>query len=339
MWSEYGYAYDDDGENRDGDENWYQGRTTSFRANAAYSLYGTTKQDIFSTLALNKCSQHFYINTFITSNGADSLLNVTGRLSSSDDFYSGNGHDTCSAVSNDDDNHDNGRWLESGENDDNDMSTTMGCSLSGYNYAMAVFDGSYCDGKYFLKTTDDMRDYNRQMKKISCDKIYDASSGSNTQDATPAHVLLEESSSCSNYMYDNRCPNPYGVNKAYRRKRIDGQASLRLLSCLALLVGSVLMAAGYYARHRKWIRRRANRVLRKRRSQEEEEEDGETLPTMSTLSRKSSRSSPRWKSKSKRRPSSTTSDGLIMEKKKSKKKPSSRRSKSSRRLEMGEAEV
>jgi hypothetical protein len=34
MWSEYGYAYDDDGENRDGDENWYQGRTTSFRANA-----------------------------------------------------------------------------------------------------------------------------------------------------------------------------------------------------------------------------------------------------------------------------------------------------------------
>eukprot|EP00544_Gedaniella_sp_CCMP2646_P003910 CAMPEP_0202480100 /NCGR_PEP_ID=MMETSP1361-20130828/224_1 /ASSEMBLY_ACC=CAM_ASM_000849 /TAXON_ID=210615 /ORGANISM="Staurosira complex sp., Strain CCMP2646" /LENGTH=175 /DNA_ID=CAMNT_0049107503 /DNA_START=3 /DNA_END=530 /DNA_ORIENTATION=- len=175
------------------------------------------------------------------------------------------------------------------------------------------------------------------MKKISCDKIYDASW--NTVEETPAHVLLEESSSCSNYMYDNRCPNPYGINKAYKRKRIDGQVSLRVLSCLALLVGSVLMAAGYYARHRKWIRRRTNRMLRKMRSQEEEEEDGETLPTMSTLSRKSSRSSPRWKSKSKRRPSSTTSDGLIMEKKKSKKKSSSRRSKSSRRLEMGEDEV
>jgi hypothetical protein len=26
MWSEYEQAYDDDGENRDGDENWYQGR-------------------------------------------------------------------------------------------------------------------------------------------------------------------------------------------------------------------------------------------------------------------------------------------------------------------------
>jgi hypothetical protein len=260
-------------------------------------------------------------------------------LKSSDDFYSGNGHDTCSAVSNDDDNNNNGRWLESGDNDDdNDMSTTMGCSLSGYNYAMAVFDGSYCDGKYFLKTTDDVRDYNRQMKKISCDKIYDASW--NTVEETPAHVLLEESSSCSNYMYDNRCPNPYGINKAYKRKRIDGQVSLRVLSCLALLVGSVLMAAGYYARHRKWIRRRTNRMLRKMRSQEEEEEeDGETLPTMSTVSRKSSRSSPRWKSKSKRRPSSTTSDELIMEKKKSKKKSSSRRSKSSRRLEMGEDEV
>ncbi len=239
--------------------------------------------------------------------------------------------DMISAVSNDDDNN-NGRWLESGDNgDDNDMSTTMGYSLSGYNYAMAVFDGKYCDG---FKTTDDMRDCNRQMKTISRDKIYDASWKT---EETPAHVLWEESSSCSNFMYDNRCPNPYGINKAYKRKEIDGQASLRVLLCLALLVGSVLMmAAGYYARHRKWIRRRTNRMLRKMRSQEEEG-DGETLPTMmSTLSRKSSRSSPRRKNKSKRRPSSTTSDGLIVEKKKSKKKSSSRRSKSSRRLEMGE---
>jgi hypothetical protein len=52
-------------------------------------------------------------------------------------------------------------------------------------------------------------------------------------------VLLEESSSCSNFMYDNRCPNPYGINKAHKRKRIDGQAaSLRVLLCLALLVGA-----------------------------------------------------------------------------------------------------
>jgi hypothetical protein len=63
---------------------------------------GPSKQDIFSTLrvALNKCSQHFYINTFIARNGAGGLLNVTGRLKSLDEFYSGNGHDACSAVSN-----------------------------------------------------------------------------------------------------------------------------------------------------------------------------------------------------------------------------------------------
>jgi hypothetical protein len=53
-----------------------------------------------------------------------------------------------------DDDNNKGRWLESGDNgDDYDMSTTtMGYSLSGYNYAVAVFDGKYCDAwKVLLK--------------------------------------------------------------------------------------------------------------------------------------------------------------------------------------------
>lgn len=347
MWSEYGYAnYDDDGENRDGDENWYQGRTTTFRANAAYSLYGV-KKGMFSSLTLLKCSQHTYINTFITNNGADSILNITGRLSSSDDYYNGYGHAYCYEASNDDDDEQGERWLDSGDGDgdgDDGMSTTMGCSLEGYTYAMAVFSGGYCDGKYFMNTTDAMKDYNRAMSKVKCDKIYDASSAYSGGERidTPADTLLEESSSCSNYMYDNRCPDPYGTNKSYkRRSRLDAQVGLRVLSWMALLVGLVLMAAGYYARHGKWIRRRGARMLRRMRSKDSfrtDNGDEQTLPTTASSSRRSSaRSSPRNSPrKSKSRTPNPDRDGLVMEKKRSKKK-SSRRSKS--RVERGEDEL
>lgn len=336
MWSEYGYAnYDDDGENRDGDENWYQGRTTSFRANAAYSLYGI-KKGPFSLWTLRKCSHHTYINTFITNNGADSILNVTGRLSSSDGFYNDDGHANCNDV--DEDGEDDAqRLLGSGDGDNgNDMSTTMGCSLRGYKYAMAVFQGGYCDGKYFMYTAGEMKDYNRAMNKVRCEKIYDASQAykKGVRVDTPADTLLEESSSCSNYMYDNRCPDPYGINKSYRkRSRLDTQMSLRVISWMAIVVGLVLMAAGYYARNRRWIRQHRRRMRRRMCSKDSGREQG-TLPTVSSSSRRSSRGSFR---KFKSQKPGPDRDGLVTEKKRSKKKSSSRRSKS--RMEKGEDEL
>lgn len=267
MWSEYGYdAYDDDGENRDGDENWYQGRTTAFRANTAYNLYGV-RRGFFSFLTLRKCSEHTYINTFITNNGADSILNVTGRLSSSDDFYNGYGRAYCYEAGQDDD--DGGRRnLGSGDNNngnDDSMSTTMGCSLEGYRYAMAVFQGDYCDGRYFLEIDDDMKDYNRQQNKVKCDKIWDYSSAFKKGERvdTPADSLLEESSSCSNAMYDGHCPDPYGVNKAYKRAISKSgpplQATARVLSWMSLVVGLVLIATAYFAKNRRSIQRRGIR--------------------------------------------------------------------------------
>jgi len=303
MWSEYGYSnYDDDGENRDGDENWYQGRTTSFRANAAYSLYGIKRSLHFP--GLRKCSRHTYINTFITNNGADAILNITGRLSSTDDFYSGYGHAYCYEADNDD----NERELGSGDQDnDNSLSTTMGCSLNGYKYAMAIFRGGYCDGKYFLNTTDSMKDYNKDMSSVKCDKIWDYSTAYNKRQRvdTPADYLLEESSSCSNYMYDGRCPDPYGVNKAYKKAISRGgggtliQPFFRVISWMALLVGLVLMGAAYYIKQKRWIRKRGSRLLRgrrkskrslsqRRRSMPKESADSVTLPSVELSSLPSS---------------------------------------------------
>jgi hypothetical protein len=47
VWSEYGLgnSFDDDGENHDGDGTWYMTRVQTFRANAAFSLYGTLRED------------------------------------------------------------------------------------------------------------------------------------------------------------------------------------------------------------------------------------------------------------------------------------------------------
>ena len=50
VWSECGIDDTDDaymGDNRDGDEQWYQYRTQNFCANAAYSLYGRKRNDLF----------------------------------------------------------------------------------------------------------------------------------------------------------------------------------------------------------------------------------------------------------------------------------------------------
>jgi hypothetical protein len=172
IWSEYGIDnYDDDGENRDGDENWYQGRTTTFRANAAYSLYGIKR----GQTRARKCSKATYINSFITNMGADTILNVLGRKNYANDDDSGYGHAYCYEV--DQGNRD--RDLASGdkEQEDDSVSTTMGCSLTSNNFVMATFQVGYCDGKYFLNITDEMNAYNKAMNKVTCDKIWDYSKG------------------------------------------------------------------------------------------------------------------------------------------------------------------
>lgn len=255
IWSEYGIDnYDDDGENRDGDENWYQGRTTTFRANAAYSLYGIKR----GQTRLNKCSRATYINSFITTMGADTILNVLGRKNYDDSGY---GHAYCYEV--DQDNRD--RDLASGDNAQNDdsISTTMGCSLTGDKFVMSTFQGSYCEGQYFLNTIDNMNAYNKAINKVTCEKIWDYSKGykSGERVETAADTLLAASSACSNYMYSGHCPDPYGIGKRYKaaiakQGGMSVQKKFQVTSWIALSVGLGLIAVAVYVKNRMRIRRR-----------------------------------------------------------------------------------
>ena len=66
---------DQTGDNRDGDEKWYQYRTQNFCANSAYSLYGQKRHSI---LNFKGCSERHYINSYFTYGGADTLLKAVG---------------------------------------------------------------------------------------------------------------------------------------------------------------------------------------------------------------------------------------------------------------------
>ena len=248
IWSEYGIDnFDDDGENRDGDENWYQGRTTTFRANAAYSLYGIKR----GQTRIKKCSKATYINSFITNMGADTLLNVLGRNNYDDTGY---GHAYCYEVNQD--NRD--RDLASGDS----ISTTMGCSLTGDTFVMAKFQGSYCEGQYFLNTTDTMNTYNKAMKKVTCEKVWDYNKGYKKGERveTAADTLLAASSACSNYMYNGRCPDPYGIGRRYkaaiaRQGGMSVQRKIQVTSWIAFLLGLGLMAVAAYVKNQTRIHR------------------------------------------------------------------------------------
>merc|ERR1719162_2785285 len=82
VWTECSVDETDDayqGDNRDGDEQWYQYRTQGFCANAAYSLYGQKKEENGFVSAFSRgCSRRHFINSFFTYGGADNLLSALG---------------------------------------------------------------------------------------------------------------------------------------------------------------------------------------------------------------------------------------------------------------------
>lgn len=180
VWSECSVDnYDDDGENRDGDEYWYQYRTQPFCANAAYSLYGILKNRV--VLPWDHCSRGTYINSFFTYGGADTLLEAyDGEITTpstyfdnyeqnADDDYSSSYYHSNAVCYAEDDEDGN-----SGDDDaNNGYSATMGCSADGKKFVAALFKGQVCEGQLFQETIDSMDGYNRVIRRnFQCRQIY-----------------------------------------------------------------------------------------------------------------------------------------------------------------------
>ena len=234
VWSECAVDDTDDGytgDNRDGDEQWYQYRTQGFCANAAYSLYGRKKSESLFP-SFSGCTRGHYINSFFTYGGADNLLKAVGKTpvvysndgygnnnDDNDDSYGTSANAACVEIDyqgddnsmsyNDDANNDgnNNRDL-SGSNDYDGYSGTLGCTADG-KYAFAAFQSNSCDGNYYAGIVDNFRKYNSQHNSVGCSKVYD---GKNTENIL---MLLKSSWSCDIRLYPNGCPDPYGKKKQF----------------------------------------------------------------------------------------------------------------------------
>jgi hypothetical protein len=228
VWSECAVDDTDDGytgDNRDGDEQWYQYRTQGFCANAAYSLYGVKKTDQLIP-SFSGCSRRHFINSFFTYGGADTLLKAVGETptvygndgngnynNGDDDGYSTNAACTEIDYESDDDydgGNDEERNLGSNDNDGDGYGATLGCSADG-KYVIAAFQSESCDGNYFAGVIDEFKSYNKQHNSIGCHKIYGSRQASNENVVN----LLSNSWSCDLRLYPNGCPDPYGNKEKY----------------------------------------------------------------------------------------------------------------------------
>ena len=268
------------------------GRTLPFRANAAYSLYGILK----GHARANKCSSATYINTFVTYMGADTILNTVGRTditgfsnsSYDDDTWQYDSNSYCDQMSSSYLTDYQRRLVEenlaerggdrdlsgSGDNNNNYISTTMGCAVDSEKFVMAVFGDGYCDGNYFLNKTEPMKKYNRAMSRVRCSKIWDRHSSKYNGD-----VLLSTSSACDTSYYGDRCPDPYGRKKRYARL-VSGTdhsnmkpfslVSYRAFAWALFVTGLALLAGAVFIKRRygrKGRRKKRKDKRKKRKSQ------------------------------------------------------------------------
>ncbi|KAL7430735.1 hypothetical protein ACHAXM_002334 [Skeletonema potamos] len=176
------------GDNRDGDEQWYQFRTQTFCANAAYALYGRKKGELWGNW--EQCTGRHFINSFFTYGGADTLLKAVGKTP--EVYYGGDSNADCVAS-----------------NGYGDASySTLGCAANG-NFMIGFFDGNSCDGNYYVGGSDDFSKYNSVFKAVKCHEM------SVVNDSTALSTLLSNSWACDVRTYGSRCPDPHQLKGYY----------------------------------------------------------------------------------------------------------------------------
>lgn len=186
------------------------GRTQSFLANAAYSLYGVKNGQTVSDSS--GCRKKHYINSFFTNMGVESFTDPFGIDA---DAYGASSE--CTSAQNG-----NGRKLQEnyythGQSVFGDYTSYgTGCSEHG-KFVLATFEGAYCNGGHYVATTDDLDYLNNDLDELGCNQIYSGYDGQqgdrklddNNQDI--AAELLAYSNVCNMLEYPIKCPDPYGL--------------------------------------------------------------------------------------------------------------------------------
>ena len=221
-WSPNAAQFDDDGEYYDGEDAWYKGRTAGSAANAGFSLYGSLK----NRLSMGGCRRGTYINSFLTTNGADVLVQALGLNVDTSYNY-------CHEYQYDGgDGNDNGG---SGDNYQNSypQSATLGCTADG-KFATALFTDQYCQGFYFWNTTTKdktYQSYQRKLNGVHCANIWSGKAPKQTTSngyTSKAHEILLQSDVCDTEV-NGLCPDPWGKKSRYEQKFRLAGASRTLL--------------------------------------------------------------------------------------------------------------
>ena len=212
-----------------GDEHWYMGRTTCFRAQAAYSLYGVP-HDGFN--AGTKCHKTTYINSFFTTLGVEAFAAPFGIDTTYGNSYC-TAYDSGGAAAYDDDANANG-YHNAKYNLAGYTSTGTGCQRK--RFVKDTYTGASCDGNDYLETTDTLDSFNKALDNLGCVQIYDSSSGyvyengdndgedhqdedNNAVDFTALENSVEillYSTTCDVAEYPESCPDPHGLLRKYR---------------------------------------------------------------------------------------------------------------------------
>ena len=162
---------------------WYLGYTQTYRANAAFSLYGILKghRD-------RGCTRGTFINSFFTRFGAQSFIEamqLKGHLSWSnnynDDYFANSGF---SSICQRDLGNDYGNNYQA-YNDDayvpsmgetmypNATSMTLGCS-NYQTFQLQTFEGATCDLGRVSGVVDTLDSHNKMLNNMGCVNLYDA---------------------------------------------------------------------------------------------------------------------------------------------------------------------
>ena len=221
------------GDNRDGDEQWYQFRTQEFCANAAYSLYGRRKLDVLLG-KWGECTERHFINSFFTYGGSDNLLKAVGITPK---VYAGNDYSNADCVENE-----NGGY------------STLGCASDG-EFLIGNFDGYTCDGNYFNGgDASSFNSYNTNFEKVKCHYM------SPTSDLSAVKTLLSNSWACDVRTFGDTCPDPYqrkgyyeyalqtaqnGGNPIRAYNRLVWKSELRLFSWTLLAISGLIFFAAF----------------------------------------------------------------------------------------------
>jgi hypothetical protein len=228
----------------EGDGNWYRGMGECYGSNVAYSLFGVLKTDK-SSLGRNPCTRTTFINSFYTTDGLQSFTPAGGVSDSSIS-------QTCT------------------KQDNGETSVTLGCSAEA-QFQIDEFGGGGCIGAYYQETLDPLEELNAALtKNMQCRLIYKGD-GSVVNYATE---ILSNSRACTTEgNQKDFCPDPFGMLSAYQYNFVmaqqnsnytvvlasgrEGHAKARkLLGCVLLVAGSVMLALTMHKWRRSYVSRR-----------------------------------------------------------------------------------